>query len=345
MIWLLGQQGTDGGWHSQTYRTLEGGTGLSGLVMTTLSEIPEPWRSRCRPAFENSRDFLTRSLDQKGLVQTPDEAADFPIYATALFLQSLARRPEMATPELRQRLGQALLAQQRSKPNGWTAKDQDFGGWSWDSNHRSEWDENRPANIAVTACVLTALQSSQNLTPVARADALMFIERCQNSMAGAEDDGGFFFTPNRKHPLNKAGWFRTENGSVLARSYRSATCDGLRAQFVLSVEQDAPRREAAWKWLNQACSSSEFDSDPRLGTVRGGLDFYETAALAELTQQKHPDDVSRMRLLIQRRLLQRQQSDGSWSNSQPGMREDDPLIATAYAIVALARLQWPEETQ
>ena len=36
-------------------------------------------------------------------------------------------------------------------------------------------------------------------------------------------------------------------------------------------------------------------------------------------------------------LIGKQRGDGSWSNAQPDMKEDDPLIATSFAIEALSR--------
>jgi hypothetical protein len=37
-------------------------------------------------------------------------------------------------------------------------------------------------------------------------------------------------------------------------------------------------------------------------------------------------------------LISRQRSDGSWSNPEPLVKEDDPLIATGFAMRALAPL-------
>ena len=35
-------------------------------------------------------------------------------------------------------------------------------------------------------------------------------------------------------------------------------------------------------------------------------------------------------------LIERQRPDGSWANPLTGQREDDPLVSTSFALVALA---------
>ena len=337
--WLLQQQEDDGGWHSQTYRNLEGGTGVTALVTRALVETPPPWWLQSRPAVRAGVRFEMAHVNAAGLVQDPEEgAADLQLYATALLLEALSRRPELSSPDIVRRLSAGLQQAQRTERNGWSREDREYGGWGWDSPRREDRSVTSPANISITATVLKALSASQTISDETRAAALVFVERCQQRKQTG-GDGGFVFTPVGPHPLNKAGWSIDPNGVTQVRPYRTATCDGVIALRALGRDRDAPQVAAGWTWLRNAYAVEGAASDPRLEAGRGGLDFYEAAVLAALLEDFADSCPNDLPSQWAERLLRSQQPDGSWRNPQPGMREDDPLIATALSVLALTRLQ------
>jgi len=174
---------------------------------------------------------------------------------------------------------------------------------------------------------LTALQSAGQLRTEAIRDALVFLARCQSSLPA--EAGGFHFTVRPEDPLNKAGMTTVETRRE-ARPYASATCDGVLSLLACNVPIDDPRISYALSYLDQ-----NLPVEPRTG-FRQWLRFYESQSLGAVCRQIP----SPLRRLAQRRnveMLQRdQQVDGSWVNLRSEMREDDPLIATSFAIRTLS---------
>ena len=72
---------------------------------------------------------------------------------------------------------------------------------------------------------------------------------------------------------------------------------------------------------------------PREAGWQRGLRFYYYASLAGVL--KHFPDHEIRQAALQKHLMKLQAPDGSWQNESDRMRENDPLIATALAIVAL----------
>ena len=138
--------------------------------------------------------------------------------------------------------------------------------------------------------------------------ALVYLEHCQNP------DGGFFFS-TVNIDTNKAG---EENGRF--RNYGTTTADGLLALRAAGVPADDPRVRRAGIWLkdhHQPDRAPGFDVAPYQAWGQG-LRFYYAAAVTRA-----------MHLPV---LLPPQRSDGSWGNSNNLVKEDDPLIATGFAV-------------
>src|SRR5690606_3202320 len=68
-----------------------------------------------------------------------------------------------------------------------------------------------------------------------------------------------------------------------------------------------------------------------------GLRFYYYQSLAKALPAEG-DWADRRRAALRKQVASLQQRDGRWQNESARMREDDPLIATSLAIIALASL-------
>lgn len=132
------------------------------------------------------------------------------------------------------------------------------------------------------------------------AKARRFAERCRAS------DGGFFFTPN------PAVAFQNKGGE--GRSYATATCDALR---ILGAD------ERGLAWLDRHGG----------GDLPHGL----SADWAEALRFYFAYARSKVRPGSAAGLARLQRGDGSWANPAGLMKEDDPLIATGLALIAVAR--------
>lgn len=180
-------------------------------------------------------------------------------------------------------------------------------------------------------------------------------------------DGGFHFHPKVEHDGNKAGWLDATRSQAV--SYGTATADGLCALLSLGVPCHDPRVQAAIIWLQQhpaVVRVPGFEKTTHSLGWEQGLLFYFYSGIASANQETWracssglldgtpirldttlPEDDPREPIAIQLagRIVRAQQRNGSWENSSNRMREDDPLIATPFAMAALGNLVSPDAAE
>jgi len=297
--YLWNQQAPDGGFHSATYGLLASGQSLTPFVLDTLLDVPEGVTPRPAGGVGGAVGFIrshTRADGALGLMG--DAGADYPNYATALAVQALVKAGEHDVGAM---VGQ-LRRQQFAEPGGWG-----MGG-----------PVRRPpqaghVDLSMTRSVLEALRAAgvPASDPAIR-KALVYLERSQNP------DGGFFFSPVNPQ-TNKAG----ESGGGF-RSYGTATADGLLALRATGASEGDERVVGARRWLEAHHvpeGAPGLDEGPYDGWD-AGLRFYYAGVISRA--MPHLEVV-----------LPPPQSDGSYRNASNLVKEDDPLIATAFALQAL----------
>lgn len=174
--------------------------------------------------------------------------------------------------------------------------------------------------------------------------ALTFLSRCQNltatnDQAWASDDadnkGGFVYTPGE----SKAGEQELPDGRVALRSYGSISYAGLLSFIYAKVSADDPRFTAVREWLGK---NYTLDENPGMG-AQGLYYYYQTMAKAlgaanlntlSLADGKQAD----WRKDLGNKLLTLQQSDGSWVNGNGRWMESNPILVTAYTVLALEQI-------
>jgi hypothetical protein len=113
------------------------------------------------------------------------------------------------------------------------------------------------------------------------------------------------------------------------------SADGLRALLRLGRPLSDPRVAAASAYLERSFDAARNPGDfPPVAEVRRESSYYYWAwsaahAARHLSNRRWAEALSG-------ELLRRQGPDGSWRNPASEMREDDPIIATSFAIAALA---------
>ena len=227
------------------------------------------------------------------------------------------------------------------------------------------------SNVVATIFGIAALRSAKVPAddPVWK-DVLTFVERCQNytddsvilsaaKNPGPEkqilrsaqndeareagdpkfDDGGFFFIPT--DPLqNKAGVAGTDKlGRTRFHSYGSMTADGLRALIRCGLPVDHPRVVAARKWLQRNFSVDHVPGvyEPDHEVLRDATYYYWCWSVAHaFGELQIGPGTPKWAETLAEELIKRQRPDGSWTNRFTDAKEDDPLVATAWAAAALA---------
>lgn len=281
---------------------------------------------------------------------------EYPVYSSGLAMRVLGKSENADRREEAFAWRDLLLAYQLNEANDWKPDDIRFGGWSYSHESPSKPDDlatlsplDEP-NLSATVYALDGLMTApleEEPQRVVLANALQFVLRCQNwrDKGATEDerynDGGFHFLL-ADDVRNKPGIAGTDStGQKRFVSYGSATADGMRALLLCGLKPDHPRVVSAHGWL-----MAHFQNGTHPGTYPAGrahlqpsLDFYYAASVANAFRRVHAEDPRLSKggwaILLSNRLLALQRSDGSWSNPAVDTREDDPLIATAFALSAL----------
>jgi len=176
------------------------------------------------------------------------------------------------------------------------------------------------------------------------AAAIQFLQNCQNlpaynKQSWASDDprnkGGFIYYPGQ----SMAGSETNANGRVALRSYGSISYAGLLSYIYCDLRPDDPRVTAVFDWLQK---NYTLDENPGMGpqglfyyfnTMSKALSIYGVDELALKNGQK----IAWSRELAMK-LINLQQRNGSWENSNGRWWEKDPALVTSYALLTLERI-------
>ncbi|MEX2301063.1 MAG: prenyltransferase/squalene oxidase repeat-containing protein [Bryobacterales bacterium] len=281
-------------------------------------------------------EFIRRNTDASGAVGMMDHGLpDYPNYATALAVKALSRAGHTNARGDIERMAAYLRSRQFSEEHGWRPDDATYGAWGMGGEIRTPPNPGH-VDLSMTRHVIEALAEAgvDRNNPVFQR-AKVFVERCQNyDPAHAErGDGGFYFS-TVVLDANKAG-----SEGERYRSYGTATADGLLALLALGYSPDDQRVRAAARWL-----AAHHRADGAPGFVgeayerwTAGLWFYYAASSSSAMEKLQIAGVAPLAGALQRA----QKPDGSWSNPENLVKEDDPLIATAFALKALAAATQP----
>lgn len=304
--YLWSKQGPDGGWHSEAYGLLKSGQSLTPFVLLPLLDAP----GAPKKAVEFAIAFIHSKIDRDGALGRSDPSLeDYPNFATSLAVRAMVRVGQRDDVD---RMLACLHRQQFNEGGGWTPEHPAYGAWGMGGPLRKP-PHTGHVDLAMTRHVLQAvvLDSSAD-EPVGRAKK--YLERCQNA------DGGFMFSTVIED-ANKAG---------VGRSYGTATADGVLALLALGTPA-----ERALEWLTKHHRVDGVPGfDESTAKWREGMLYYYLAASAQAFKQAKKGPKGWQDEMV-RSLIARQREDGSFKNASFLMKEDDPLIATTLALLAL----------
>ena len=174
--------------------------------------------------------------------------------------------------------------------------------------------------------------------------AVKFLSRCQNleetndqewASNDPQNKGGFIYSPFE----SKAGEQQAGSGRTALRSYGSMSYAGLLSMIYAKLSADDPRVTAVKEWLGK---NYTLDENPGMG-AQGLYYYYQTMAKAlsaanidQLALENGKQADWRNDLAV--KLLAAQREDGSWVNSNGRWMESNPVLVTAYTVLALAQI-------
>jgi hypothetical protein len=258
---------------------------------------------------------------------------EYPNYATALAIQCLVAADHARHRTVIDRMTRYLVSEQYCEANGFGPDHPAYGGWGFGGS-RPVGGSPGHMDLGHTRHVLQALRAAGHNDRETYARAERFLQRMQKrNTPGC--DGGFYFSPVVL-AANKGGE-ETIDGKSYFRSYATATCDGILALLACGVGRDDERIASAVRWL---------EKHPRLDSPEGVLEgtdtnwaasirFYHFAIRAECYAAL--DWPGEWRQELPEILAKLQLPDGSFVNREGFlMKEDDPILCTALAVMALA---------
>jgi len=322
--WLKGVQKEGGAWSDERFPA------LSALALWATAAS----RTGDQDSISRGVRYITGCVQPDGGIYTAvpgQKGGGLSNYNTAICLMALhaTGRPEL----------NSIIQQARSfvASGQHTGDDLYKGGFGYDRDTNRAYADLMNTHFSMEA--LRRTQSVEDSRPAGqrRADikwdeALAFVEQLQSPpAAGADQTGGFAYHPNDP----KAGTVTNATGKVFLRSYGSMTYAGLLSMVYAQVPPSDPRVVSALDWAGKHWTLEE---NP--GMDQQGLYFFYNViarALCASGRETLPGEKGAInwRQELIAKIVSLQQPDGSWVNSNGRFWENDPVLATSYAILAL----------
>lgn len=225
-----------------------------------------------------------------------------------------------------------------------TGDDTMAGGFGYDRASRRRY-----ADLSNTAYALDAMRRTERAEDFrpkgeARADvnwdrALAFVATLQ-AREGAGAGGAAY---NARTP--QAGTVTNASGRVQLRAYGSMTYAAVLSMCHAKLTRADPRVKSA---LDYCTKYWTLDENPGMGSQ--GLYYYydiltRALAAAGVETLVQPDGrVIAWKRAVAEKLMSLQKPDGSWVNANNRFWEGDPVLATSFAVLALAQCR-PDATR
>jgi squalene-hopene/tetraprenyl-beta-curcumene cyclase len=331
--WLAKRQQPDGAWSTADFPAL---TALP-LWAFAVSDYPDKAR-----IVSNAVQFILKQVQPDGSIykKAPGPGGGLVNYNTALCMTALHMTKDPALTPIVLKARQFMASAQHLGGD-----DVYNGGFGYDKTSGRKYTDLSSSVIAYEAMRLT--QGAEDLRPAGEKKVdinwqatTQYLGRIQNKeSAGTNDAGGFAYRPDE----SKAGATTNEAGEVVLRSYGSMTYAGLLSLIYADVSRNDPRVRSAFDW---AVKHWSLDENPGMGP-QGLYYFYNvmSKSLATFGQEAIPSAKGgaplawRSEMIKKLISLQKVEKDGSgegyWLNSNNRWMENDPVLVSAYTLIAL----------
>jgi len=334
---FLADQSQDGRWGAP-------GTPDPGITaMVACALVTAQQDGEVKQATESALDWLVTLQREDGSIHD----GQYINYVTSAAVMALARAGREKDKPVIAKAREFLKGLQFDEPEGYEASSEHYGGIGYGSSQRPDLSNTQ---MAIDALVAAGVDADD---PTLK-KALEFLRRCQNrsesndvaievdgKIVKSGEDGGAGYAPG----VSKAGLIDLPDGTQVARSYGSMTYALLKGYLLAGLPKDDPRVKAAWEWLKRNYTLEvnpgfETSSDPNapyqglfyyFHTMAKALDLYGTEVVTDAADTPHA-----WRGEMIDRLAAMQRQDGSWINGNSARwYEGNPVLATAYAVMAL----------
>jgi squalene-hopene/tetraprenyl-beta-curcumene cyclase len=343
VAWLR-KQAPDGMWTFD----IGGGKRVPSPATTALALAPI---AAALPADQRAKDplvkkacaFLLSAQREDGAI-AGGGASYFDNYFTSSALMALAIVNDPGHAEAREKMKKFLLSIQRLEEG------RSQGGFGYNKREGADLSN---AQFAVEALRSAGVPEDHPAMTRLRE----YLERVQNRSENPQNKGAGYEIEGKKiapgndgsagyEPgVSKAGLMRLPDGTYVPRGYGSMTYALLKCYLLAGLDKDDPRVKAAVSWL---VKNYTWDENPGFQDIARerpdqkeapywGLFYYYFTAAKALSLSGLDEIGGRdWRKDLTQALVKRQRKDGSWINEKAQRWEEaDPVIATAYAAIAL----------
>jgi len=333
--WLYTQQEEDGSW--QHYPA------MTALVVSSYLRA-HPSISINEPAIGNAFEFLKTCVKPDGSIFLDD----MPNYNTAICLVAFKDANYAGFDQIIKNAEDYLLGLQIDESDDFTTDSLFYGGVGYGGDERPDLSNLQWAIEAMAVDDMKNTDPENNLTDQEKErlqnkklfynKALTFLSKCQNLQsvnpeAYSQNDGGFMYEPG----ASKAG---------ATNSYGSMTYAGLKSMIYANVNKNDDRVQNAFNWIR---SNYTVETTPLMG-MQGLYYYYQTMAkslnaLGEEEIEDKQGNKHNWRLDLANQIVKIQTSEGFWINENGRWWENNPVLVTAYSILALEEIAGlPEST-
>jgi squalene-hopene/tetraprenyl-beta-curcumene cyclase len=343
---LFGKQNPENGsWHDNP--------AITGLAVTALLRSPNQLTEDQRARMDKAVEFILKFVRPDGVIGEKS----YLNYSTSVCAMALLATGKQEYNDIIKRAREYIQKSQTSEVQGFAQGYLGYGGIGY-GNKPEQKDRPDLSNTGFAIEMLALTEGfdteAEAKTPEVRRlhfkRALTFLQRCQNlpSKDGIGNDQGSWM---RNHPDDHGGAIygpaetrgraekiRNEKGEEVEVliPYGSMTYALLKSYIFCGLTKDDPRVTAAIDWISRHFTLEE---NPGIG-AEGQYYYYMTLAKALSTAQVDwltlPDGKKvDWRHELVRKLINLQKGDGSWVNDKGRWMENDPVLVTAYSLLAM----------
>lgn len=339
LAWLAQHQKEDGSWSNSSFPA------LTGLPLQAFAMAQD---DQFKDNLDRATRFVLSSIQPDGGIYQPvsgRRGGGLSTYNTAVCMTALHFTGDPGLTRIVQNARTFIAGTQHFGDDVYR------GGFGYDADTDRAYADLLNTVYAVEAMRLTQSVEDSRPRGEQRVDidwsrAVSFIEQMQNKPGEVPDEhaGGFFYRPGE----SKAGAAETEDGEIVFRSYGSMTYAGMLALIYAEVDRDDVRVRSAMDW-----ASNHWTLEENPGMANEGLFYFYnvltkclSAYGADMLPVQQDEDQTRMlnwRREVAEKLVSLQKIDpqtgtGYWENDSGRFWESDPVLVTAYTLIALLML-------
>lgn len=331
VAYLKAAQADDGTWSKAAH------PGVTAVVLTGLLKSGKVTADDATAT--KALKFIESQVDAKeGHIAAAGENVRHKFYLTSVNLQALKATGDKKYEPVIEKAAGYFKKGQYGAEDGKKEDDSNYGGFGYGPGSRGDMSNTHfvldslvaagvPADDAVYKRTLVFVSRSQNLG--SEANKLPWADKI--------NDGSFVYV-NGSGPAGGTGGPAAD---AARPGYGSMTFAGIKSLAICGVGKDDPRYKKALEWIGKNYS---VDVNPGRAEGAGGQGYYYyLVAMAKALDKLGVDEVTDAsgkkhdwRADITRALTFRQRKDGSWGNDFATWMESDPVLDTAFALIALS---------